>query len=91
MFNNERDKMKQKEPLLDISLTLTQLYGLSVLIHEHRRITDTIKWGANGEKKQGAGILDDIITDAIVSYEHKQLINSKQQSKDYKKLSTYNL
>jgi len=72
--------IKDKQPRINISLTLPQLYGISVLIHEHRRITDTIKWGANGEKKQGAGILDDIITDAIVSYEHKQLINSKQLS-----------
>ena len=63
--------MKQKEPPINISLTLTQLYGLCRLIHEHRRTTDTIKWGAYGERTQGAGILDDIITNAIVSYEHK--------------------
>jgi len=65
-------KAEKEQPLINISLTLTQLYGLSVLIHEHRRTTDTIKWGAYGEKIQGARILDRIITGAIVSYEDKQ-------------------
>ena len=61
----------KEQPLINISLTLSQLYGLSSLINEHRRTTDTIKWGSYGEKKQGAGILDRIITGAIVSHEDK--------------------
>ena len=69
--------IKDKQLRISISFTLPQLYGISVLIHEHRRTTDTIKWGAYGEKKQGAGILDRIITDAIVYYEDKQLKKNK--------------
>ena len=75
--------VKDKQPRISVSLTLPQLYGLSVLIHEHRRTTDTIKWGSYGEKRQSVGVLDRIITGVIVSYEDKQL-NSKQLSFKFK-------
>jgi len=76
----KEERRKKEQPLINISLTLPQLYGLSVLIDEHRRTTDTIKWGAYGQKKQGARILDRIIIGAIVSYEDKQSTSEKNSS-----------